>query len=114
MSVSRLDLLGAVTGDEDEWDAIGGEHVSQRIDQLAAEIDVEDRRVDPVVAQRDHRLGDAVERADDRKAQLIQRLAKRHGDQRLVLDDHDAIARDRDCPLAVSAGPPGSIVHCAP
>src|SRR3954449_12513040 len=41
--VTRLDLFGAVAGDEYEGDMIGRKHVGQGIDQLAAEIDVEHR-----------------------------------------------------------------------
>jgi len=75
---------------------LGRKHVSQRVDQFATKIDVKNRGVDAVVAERDHRLGNPAERPEHRKSEFVQGLAERHRDQRLVLDDHDAIARNCD------------------
>ena len=53
---TAVDALHAIAGDEDERNLARHQHVGDRIDELAPEIDVDDAGVDVVVHGRDHGL----------------------------------------------------------
>src|SRR2546430_1825528 len=87
-----IDALDAIAGDENERNFPRRQHVSDRVDEFSAEIDVNDARIDVVVHGSDHGLGQPAEGSDDRKSEFGQNVLHHHGDQNLVFDQKHAVA----------------------
>src|SRR5262249_52403753 len=60
---SPIDAFRPVSGDKDEWNSPCGKQVGNRVDHLAIEIDVEDRRVNGGIAGGSLRIGRPTEGA---------------------------------------------------
>src|SRR4029077_6071182 len=71
---TAVDSPGSISGDEDKRDALGNQAVSHRIDQLAAEIDIEDGGVDILVGDDGKGFGDLVEGAYHLETELCQHV----------------------------------------
>lgn len=84
------DLARIAACRKQEGHGIVSQRVSQRVDGLAPQVDIEDGAVDPVgVAAQGFRLGQGGRRADHRHALVFQRRGKFESDQIFILYDED-------------------------
>ena len=105
---ARIDVLDVVAGDEHEGHVAAGQQLRHRIDEVAAQVDVENGGIERVIGCAGERLGRPVERTDHAKSQLHERVPHHHGNQSFVLHQQNAVAihhlRRRDRMLLVALG----------
>ncbi len=80
----------AVAGYEGERDATAAQHFGDRIGRDAAEVHVDERKVERLRCRHCDRLLELAYRGGHLAGQVLQHVFHQHGDQGLVLDEQDA------------------------
>ena len=88
----RVPVTAAVTGDDKKRHCMTEKLIGDRRGVLAAQVTVQQRAIEMVLAYRRNRLFHRGRRLDDFASKLLQHLLDQHGDQELVLHDEDAQA----------------------
>ena len=86
----RISVTAAVTTDEKKRHGMTEKFIGDRRAVLAAQITVQQRAIEMVLAYRRNRLSHCGRRLDDFASKLLQHLLDQHSDQELVLHDEDA------------------------
>src|SRR5262249_49714792 len=81
-------------GDEYERHVPARQPLRHRINEIAAEVDVENGGIERFVRRAGERIIGPIERSDDLKAQLDERVAHHHRDQRFVFHQQNTVAVD--------------------
>src|SRR4029079_7706007 len=92
IGVAGFDAFHPIASDEYDGHALRRQYVGDRIDQLAAKVDIENRSVEMRVGGCSHGLGKRPVGTDNAKAQLCQGFFNHHSDHRLILDEQDRTA----------------------
>src|SRR5436190_19010073 len=91
--VAPVDAFAAVSRHKHERDSAIEQAIGDRIDELATQIDVEDRSLRRIVLDGPHGVRHACAGRRDTDAEIRQLILQDHRDQRLILDDQNALAR---------------------
>ncbi len=91
--MGRGDRVARAAGGEYEGQAQRGKRIGDRPAGLAAaQVDVQDHRVDAPGVEPGERVGDRIGAARGLMAERFEEVLEHHRDERLILDDEDASA----------------------